>query len=72
MTVGWELAEATSAEAAAHPDLSFAIVDESVEAPNVKSVVFDTAQASFLAGYLAAGVSRRASSRRSAAATSRQ
>ncbi|BDZ53807.1 hypothetical protein GCM10025870_08800 [Agromyces marinus] len=58
VTVGWELAESTLAEAEANPDVAFAIVDETVEAENVKSVVFDTAQASFLAGYLAAGVSR--------------
>ncbi|MRG60512.1 BMP family ABC transporter substrate-binding protein [Agromyces sp. CFH 90414] len=58
VTVGWELAEATAEQAAAHPDTAFAIVDESVEADNVKPVVFDTAQAAFLAGYLAAGVSK--------------
>lgn len=58
VTVGWELAEATSEQAEANPDLAFAIVDETVEADNVKPVVFDTAQAAFLAGYLAAGVSR--------------
>ncbi|GAA1515074.1 basic membrane protein A [Agromyces terreus] len=58
VTVGWELADPTLAEAGANPDVSFAIVDESVDAPNVKPVVFDTAQASYLAGYLAAGVTK--------------
>ncbi|MFF2389829.1 BMP family protein [Agromyces sp. NPDC058104] len=58
VTVGWELAESTLEEAGANPDVAFAIVDETVEADNVKPVVFDTAQASFLAGYLAAGVSK--------------
>jgi basic membrane protein A len=58
LTVGWELADATAAQAAANPDVDFAIVDEVVEAPNVKPLVFDTAQAAFLAGYLAAGVSQ--------------
>jgi len=58
LTVGYELADATLAEATTHPDVHFAIVDEVVEAPNVKPIVFDTAQASFLAGYLAAGVSK--------------
>ncbi|RXZ72108.1 BMP family lipoprotein [Agromyces albus] len=58
VTVGFELAEATLAQAEDNPDLAFAIVDETVEAENVKPVVFDTAQASFLAGYLAAGVSK--------------
>lgn len=56
VTVGFELAEATLAQAEDNPDLAFAIVDETIEAENVKPVVFDTAQASFLAGYLAAGV----------------
>ncbi|MGR2753947.1 BMP family lipoprotein [Agromyces arachidis] len=58
VTVGYELAEATLEQAERNPDLAFAIVDESVEADNVKPVVFDTAQASYLAGYLAAGVSQ--------------
>lgn len=58
LTVGFELADATLAEATANPDVHFAIVDEVVDAPNVKPIVFDTAQASFLAGYLAAGVSK--------------
>ena len=58
LTVGYELADATTAEAASHPDVHFAIVDESVTAPNVKPILFDTAQASYLAGYLAAGTSK--------------
>jgi basic membrane protein A len=58
LTVGYELAPATAEQAKAHPDVDFAIVDEVVDAPNVKPIVFDTAQAAFLAGYLAAGVSK--------------
>ncbi|KRE26006.1 BMP family protein [Agromyces sp. Soil535] len=58
VTVGFELADATLEHAAANPEIAFAIVDETVDAENVKPVVFDTAQASYLAGYLAAGVSR--------------
>ncbi len=58
VTVGYELAEATLEQAEANPELAFSIVDEMVEGDNVKPVVFDTAQASFLAGYLAAGVSK--------------
>ncbi|HEY8588444.1 MAG TPA: BMP family ABC transporter substrate-binding protein [Naasia sp.] len=58
LTVGYELAVATEEQAAANPDIHFAIVDEVVEAENVKPIVFDTAQAAFLAGYLAAGVSK--------------
>lgn len=57
VTVGYELADATLDQAGRNPDVAFAIVDETVDAENVKPVVFDTAQASFLAGYLAAGVS---------------
>ena len=58
VTVGFELADATLEQAGANPEVAFAIVDETVDAENVKPVVFDTAQASFLAGYLAAGVSK--------------
>ncbi|TFV94981.1 BMP family lipoprotein [Leifsonia flava] len=58
LTVGYELADATTSAAAANPDVHFSIVDEVVDAPNVKPVIFDTAQASYLAGYLAAGVSK--------------
>jgi basic membrane protein A len=58
LTVGYELAAATQEQAAANPDVDFAIVDETVEGDNVKPILFDTAQASYLAGYLAAGVSK--------------
>ena len=58
LTVGYELVAATQEQAAAHPEIDFAIVDDVVDAPNVKPIVFDTAQAAFLAGYLAAGVSK--------------
>lgn len=57
LTVGFELAAATAEQSEANPDVQFAIVDEIVEAPNVRSIVFDTAQAAFLAGYTAASVS---------------
>ncbi|WP_150306974.1 BMP family lipoprotein [Planctomonas psychrotolerans] len=56
LTVGYELAAATLEEAEQNPDVHFSIVDEVVEAENVKPIIFDTAQAAFLAGYLAAGV----------------
>ena len=58
LTVGYELADATLAEAKANPEVHFAIVDEQVDGENIKPIVFDTAQASYLAGYLAAGVSK--------------
>ncbi|MDQ4138117.1 MAG: BMP family ABC transporter substrate-binding protein [Actinomycetota bacterium] len=66
LTVGYELTDATLAQAEANPDIHFSIVDELADADgdgkpdadNIKPIVFDTAQASFLAGYLAAGVSK--------------
>ncbi|MEO6201128.1 MAG: BMP family ABC transporter substrate-binding protein [Cryobacterium sp.] len=58
LTVGFELADATLAEAKANPSVHFAIVDEQVDGENIKPIVFDTAQASYLAGYLAAGVTK--------------
>lgn len=57
LTVGYELAAATEEQAAANPDVQFAIVDEIVEGANVRPIVFDTAQAAYLAGYTAASVS---------------
>jgi basic membrane protein A and related proteins len=58
LTVGFELAEATLEQAEGNPDVHFAIVDEVVLAPNVKPIVFDTAEAAYLAGYLAAAVTK--------------
>ncbi|MFB0836270.1 BMP family lipoprotein [Arthrobacter halodurans] len=56
VTVGFLLADATKKIAAGNPDAHFAIVDDnSIEAENVKPIIYDTAQAAFLAGYLAAG-----------------
>jgi basic membrane protein A len=56
ITVGYLLAEATQASAEANPNSNFAIVDDnSITLPNVKSLVFKTSDAAFLAGYLAAG-----------------
>lgn len=59
VTVGFLLAEATKASATANPDINFTIVDDSsITADNVKPIVFDTAQAAFLAGYAAADYSK--------------
>lgn len=58
LTVGFLLADATREAAEANPDTTFAIIDDaSIDLPNVKPIVFDTAEAAFLAGYLAAGFS---------------
>ncbi|MHA7177674.1 BMP family lipoprotein [Arthrobacter sp. Sr24] len=59
VTVGFLLAEATGEAAKANPDLNYAIVDDnSITADNVKPIVYDTAQAAFLAGYVAASASK--------------
>ena len=60
ITVGFLLGDATKAAAEAHPELKFSIVDNGYNPPiaNVVSQAFQTDEASFLAGYLAAGVSK--------------
>lgn len=57
ISVGFLLADATAAAAEANPDLDYALVDAATEQPydNLRPLLFDTAQAAFLAGYLAAG-----------------
>ncbi|TFC78988.1 BMP family ABC transporter substrate-binding protein [Cryobacterium cheniae] len=66
LTVGFALANATRDAAQAAPDTNFALIDSALsnddfsplELENVKPVLYDTAQAAFLAGYLAAGTSK--------------
>ncbi len=66
VTVGFSLAAATRDEAEQNTDINFALVDSAlsdadnnpIELDNVKPILFDTAQAAALAGYLAAGVSK--------------
>ncbi|MFC7456550.1 BMP family protein [Brachybacterium sp. GCM10030267] len=63
ITVGFLLAPATGAAAQEHEDINFATVDSTaqdadgnpIELENVKPLEFNTAEAAFLAGYLAAG-----------------
>ncbi|MFF5793446.1 BMP family protein [Paeniglutamicibacter sp. NPDC012692] len=58
VTVGFLLSDDTKKVAAANPEKHFAIVDDNaIDAKNVKPIIYDTAQAAFLAGYLAAGMS---------------
>ena len=57
VTVGFLLGETTANAAAANPDVNFAIIDEFVDAPNVKPIQFNTVEAAFLAGYAAASFS---------------
>jgi len=65
VTVGFNLASATRDAAKAHPEINFALIDSSLSnddysplsLDNVKPIQYDTAQAAFLAGYLAASTS---------------
>ncbi len=66
VTVGFLLAPAALESAKANPDLEYVSIDDTVDsdfdgktdAPNIKPIIFDTAQAAYLAGYLAAGTSK--------------
>jgi basic membrane protein A len=65
VTVGFKLGDATYAAAKDHPDIDFAIVDfeyfdakKNPPLPNLQGLVFNTAQPAFLAGYLAAGMTK--------------
>ena len=65
-TVGYLFQQAVRTEAEANPNVSYAIIDSvpaddagnPVEVANVKPLLFNTAEASYLAGYLAAGMSK--------------
>ncbi|MDQ1440419.1 MAG: basic rane protein [Acidimicrobiaceae bacterium] len=63
VTVGFLMGDSTQAAAKANPTQNFAIVDYSYSPslPNVKALVFNTAEAGFLGGYLAAGMSKTGS-----------
>lgn len=60
ITVGFLLGDATKAAAEANPDQKFSIVDYAYDPviPNVLGQVFNTDEAAFLAGYVAAGVTK--------------
>jgi basic membrane protein A len=60
ITVGFLLGDATQAAAEANPNEKFSIVDFAYDPtiPNVVGQVFNTDEAAFLAGYLAAGMSK--------------
>ena len=66
VTVGFALSAATVTAALANPDVNFAIIDDAADndfdgktdAPNIKPILFDTAQAAFLAGYASASYSK--------------
>ena len=60
ITVGFLMGDATKAAAEANPNQKFSIVDFAYDPtiPNVVGQVFATDQAAFLAGYLAAGMTK--------------
>ncbi|UWF76911.1 MULTISPECIES: BMP family lipoprotein [Microbacterium] len=66
VSVGFALSAATVEAASANPDVDFILVDDAADndfdgekdAENVKPLLYDTAQAAFLAGYLSAGYSK--------------
>lgn len=65
VSVGFALSAATVESALANPELEYILVDDAADnnfdgtkdAENVKPLIYDTAQAAYLAGYLAAGFS---------------
>ncbi|WP_203991611.1 BMP family lipoprotein [Micromonospora lutea] len=57
LAVGGLMSDATKKIAEANPDQQFGIVDANPGVANVYPMEFDTAQAGFLAGYVAAGMS---------------
>jgi len=65
VTVGFALASAAGESAGANPDIEYVSIDDVVDndfdgetdQPNIKPIVFDTAQAAFLAGYASASFS---------------
>lgn len=58
VTVGWELADATKDAAAQNPEIAYSIVDETVEGENILSIIHDVSESAYLAGYLAAGMTK--------------
>ncbi|MFQ5945012.1 MAG: BMP family protein, partial [Anaerolineae bacterium] len=60
VTVGFELGEATSTNAADETDVLWTIVDFAYDPdiPNVRELVYQTDEAAFAAGYLAAGMTQ--------------
>lgn len=65
VSVGFALSAATVESALANPDIQYVLVDDAADndfdgtkdAENIKPLLYDTAEAAFLAGYLSAGYS---------------
>jgi basic membrane protein A len=71
VTVGFALASATKESAKANPDIQYVLIDDSADGgddgqtfdgkadePNIKPLLYNTAQAAFMAGYAAADYSK--------------
>jgi basic membrane protein A len=67
VTIGFDLGEVTATNAADNPDITWTMVDNilsdpetfaPLELPNVRELVYQTDEAAFAAGYLAAGMSQ--------------
>ena len=66
VAVGFALSAATVESALENPETEYVIIDDAadndfdgeIDAPNIKPIIFDTAQAAFLAGYAAAAYSK--------------
>jgi basic membrane protein A len=58
VTSGFKLAGATETFAAANPEVQFTIIDFASVGPNVAGTEFQTDEAAFAAGYLAAGMTQ--------------
>ena len=71
VTVGFALAAATKESAAANPELEYILIDDAADGgedgetfdgkpdePNIKPLLYNTAEAAFMAGYLAADYSK--------------
>lgn len=60
VAVGFKLEDATDKAAQANTGIKFAIVDSAPAKPiaNIKPLLFNTAQSSYMAGYLAAGMTK--------------
>ena len=66
VSVGFALSAATVESATANPDIQYVLVDDAADndfdgtkdADNIKPLLYDTAEAAFLAGYLSAGYSQ--------------
>lgn len=58
VTVGYDMADATSAAAAKNPTQKFAIVDNGSSGSTIKGLEFNTAQGAFLGGYFAAAMTK--------------